>query len=306
NPDLSFQQGDTLEIAEITWKKMLEKMKGPLCVEKKVKFASPNYSKENYLATFSPQRHLTPEQIFWSLDIQEHFEGIQTALVKEVKEIKEIFEQMESKVEQNAVDKQCADIERKNLLIENENLIADCLSHELLYSVMNDVNIVSRFFEMHDAYIVKQARCLELKDEISKLKHKIQKDDHSEMIKCFSNLEIKGKMQCVTMDTVKPKVTSPCMYVIDVESIPPRNRNNREVHLDYLKHLKESVETLREIVKEAKIETPLDNALVNACFYTKRYRELLEYVIGTYPKELSKRDKKVAPTPLNRKKASDF
>nr|GFA64649.1 hypothetical protein [Tanacetum cinerariifolium] len=85
--------------------------------------------------------------------------------------------------------KQYANIERKNLLIENENLIADCLSNELLYSVMKDVNAVSRFFEMHDAYTVEQARCMDLEAEISKLKHKIQKDDHSEMIKCFSNLE---------------------------------------------------------------------------------------------------------------------
>ncbi|GKA12526.1 hypothetical protein Tco_0692072, partial [Tanacetum coccineum] len=35
-----------------------------------------------------------------------------------------------------------------------------------------------------------QARCLELEAEISKLKHMIEKDDHSEMIKRFSNLEI--------------------------------------------------------------------------------------------------------------------
>ncbi|GJW13004.1 hypothetical protein Tco_0017137 [Tanacetum coccineum] len=154
---------DTLELAEITRKRMLEKVKIPLCVEKKVKIAPPDYSKEKYLATFTPQRHLTPKQIFWSSDIQ---------------------------VEQNDVDKQCADIERKNRLIENKNLIAACLSNELLYSVMNDVNIVSRFSEMHDAYIVEQARCLELEAEISKLKHKIQKVDHSEMIKRFFNLEI--------------------------------------------------------------------------------------------------------------------
>ncbi|GJV84327.1 hypothetical protein Tco_1524225 [Tanacetum coccineum] len=38
-----------------------------------------------------------------------------------------------------------------------------------------------------------------------------------------------------------------------VEANSPRNRNNREVHLDYLKHLKESVETFREIVEEAKV-----------------------------------------------------
>ncbi|GJW53676.1 retrovirus-related pol polyprotein from transposon TNT 1-94 [Tanacetum coccineum] len=104
------------------------------------------------------------------------------------------------------------------------------------------------------------------------------------------------------MLVVKVNVLAPGMYAIGVEPIPPRNRNNREVHLDYLKHLKESVETLREIVEEARIEKPLDNALGNACFYTKRSQELLEYVIGTCLKEFNKRDKKVSTTPLNRKK----
>ncbi|GKA13452.1 hypothetical protein Tco_0693098 [Tanacetum coccineum] len=113
-------------------------------------------------------------------------------------------------------------------------------------------------------------------------------------------------MKCVTMDSVKAKVIDPGMYAIDVEPIPPRNRNNREVHLDYLKHLKESVETLREIVKEARLEKPLDNALGNACFYTKRFQVLLEYVIGTCPKEFNKRDKKIATTLLNRKKQVTF
>nr|GEU70399.1 hypothetical protein [Tanacetum cinerariifolium] len=42
------------------------------------------------------------------------------------------------------------------------------------------------------------------------------------------------------------------MYAIDVEPIPSRLRNNWKVHLDYLKHPKENVATLHEIVKEAK------------------------------------------------------
>ncbi|GKC58676.1 hypothetical protein Tco_1086274, partial [Tanacetum coccineum] len=280
----------------------------------------------------------------------EHFEGIQKALTKELKEMKEIFEQIEAKVDQNVVDKQCVDIKRKNLLIQNENLIANWLFNEVLYSVMNDGNTVSKFFEMDDAYTVEQARCLELEVELSKLKHKIQKDDHKKVttlqeqnahfraenenvkqhykelydsikITCAKTIEkrtsllteneklkaqLKGKIQCVTMPVVKAKVLSPRMYAIDVETISPQNRNKREVHLDYLKHLKESIETLREIVEEARIEKPLDNALGNAFFYTKRSQELLECVIGTCPKEFNQRDKKVATTPLNRKKQVPF
>ncbi|GJX95816.1 retrovirus-related pol polyprotein from transposon TNT 1-94 [Tanacetum coccineum] len=61
---------DTCEIAGITRKRMLLKMQSPLCVENKVWIAPPppDYSKENLLATFAPQRNLTPEQIFWSID----------------------------------------------------------------------------------------------------------------------------------------------------------------------------------------------------------------------------------------------
>ncbi|GKD54427.1 hypothetical protein Tco_1287814 [Tanacetum coccineum] len=59
-PTVMHDSEDTLKLAKITRKRMIEKVKSPLCVEKKVKIAPPDYSKENYLATFTPQRHLTP------------------------------------------------------------------------------------------------------------------------------------------------------------------------------------------------------------------------------------------------------
>ncbi|GJW40878.1 hypothetical protein Tco_0066723 [Tanacetum coccineum] len=49
--------------------KCMIKMKAKACVENKVNLTPPNYSKENFLATFSPQKQLTPEQLFWSQDI---------------------------------------------------------------------------------------------------------------------------------------------------------------------------------------------------------------------------------------------
>ncbi|GKB03970.1 hypothetical protein Tco_0832113, partial [Tanacetum coccineum] len=83
------------------------------------------------------------------------------------------------------------------------------------------------------------------------------------------------------------KVLASGKYVIDVDPISSRNKNNREVHLVYPKHLKESVETLCEIIEEAKVERPLDRSLASACLYTKHSQELLEYVIGTCPKDLN-------------------
>ncbi|GJT09811.1 integrase, catalytic region, zinc finger, CCHC-type containing protein [Tanacetum coccineum] len=284
-PALVHNTEDTLEIAEITRRKMNDKMKDPECVTHKVKIAPPDYSKENYLATFTPQKQLTPEQIFWSQDLikmkeealkkqttasrpikaltvyppntpatlvprvlptksqvkinifaliqlflefektckkritptgltegergfeqtkecyltevipffktlKEHFEGIQKALTKEIKEMKDIFEELEAEVDQNVVNRKHDEIEQKNLLIANDNLIVDCLSKEVFYIATNSELTVSRFTEMHEAHTIVQTRCLELEAELSKLRDKVQKDDHTELVKRFSNLEV--------------------------------------------------------------------------------------------------------------------
>nr|GEZ08278.1 hypothetical protein [Tanacetum cinerariifolium] len=60
---------DTLKMAEITKKKMNAKMNGPECVTRKVKIAPHDHSKENFLATFTSQKQLTPKKIFWSNDL---------------------------------------------------------------------------------------------------------------------------------------------------------------------------------------------------------------------------------------------
>ncbi|GJY81665.1 retrovirus-related pol polyprotein from transposon TNT 1-94 [Tanacetum coccineum] len=75
---------------------------------------------------------------------------------------------------------------------------------------------------------------------------------------------IRRQMKVCTKVLAKSKVLAPRMNAIDVEPIPPRLKNKRSAHLDYINHLKESVETVREIVKEARIVKPLDSALPSA------------------------------------------
>nr|GEU37423.1 copia protein [Tanacetum cinerariifolium] len=95
----------------------------------------------------------------------------------------------------------CDKIERKNLLIANDNLIVDCLSKEVFFIATNSERTVSGFTEIHDAYTLVQARCLELEADFSTLKDKIQKDDHNELVKRFSNLEKFGMDSCDLVDT---------------------------------------------------------------------------------------------------------
>nr|GFC01798.1 hypothetical protein [Tanacetum cinerariifolium] len=101
---------------------------------------------------------------------------------------------------------------------------------------------------------------------------------------------------------VQPSVLTRTKHAVDVELIVPCLRNNRDAHIDYLRHLKESVETIRDIVKEAKVVRPLDRSIVSACRYTQHSQELLEYAIGTCPQGSQQRAKQLVHTPLIKKK----
>nr|GEZ14561.1 retrovirus-related Pol polyprotein from transposon TNT 1-94 [Tanacetum cinerariifolium] len=59
------------------------------------------------------------------------------ALTTEIKEMKAIFDELEAEVDQNTVNRKCDEIERKNLLIGNDTLIANCFSKEVFYIAMN-------------------------------------------------------------------------------------------------------------------------------------------------------------------------
>ncbi|GJX27112.1 hypothetical protein Tco_0233408, partial [Tanacetum coccineum] len=436
--------------AEITRRKMNDKIKDPECVTYKVKIAPLDYSKENYLATFTPKKQLTPEQIVWSQDLikmkeealkrqttasrpikalmvyppntpatlvpkktckkritpigltegergfeqtkecyltevipffktlKEHFKGIQKALTKETKEMKDIFEELEAEVDQNVVNRKHDEIEQKNLLFANDNLIADCLSKKVFYIATNSeltvpkddhTELVKHFSNLEVNHLNLQLKYQNLKESfgndpsppardtpnfdsvfaIEKIKDSIQgkdnaikklrmqisqlKETRSEVDRTLDfrtldfqitqltekvtvlqeqnelfkgenekvkqhykelydsikityanhieqtttllteNENLKAKihenLKCNTMESVKPRVLAPGKYAIDVEPIPPHNRNNREVYLHYLKHLKESVETIRKIVEEAKVERPLDRSLASTFLYTK-------------------------------------
>ncbi|GKE36172.1 hypothetical protein Tco_1455494, partial [Tanacetum coccineum] len=81
------------------------------------------------------------------------------------------------------------------------------------------------------------------------------------------------KESCVTSDSVKPKVLAPGMYAIDVKPIPNPLKNNRSAHLNYISHLKESVENRVNSSTEASGSTPRSNTKkIGSCLLRLRIR----------------------------------
>ncbi|GJR70096.1 integrase, catalytic region, zinc finger, CCHC-type containing protein [Tanacetum coccineum] len=99
---------------------------------------------------------------------------------------------------------------------------------------------------------------------------------------------------------------APGMFKLDLEPLPPRLLQNREVHIDYLRNTQEQANILREIVEQAKAKQPLDSELDLACKYATRIQELLVYVQDTCPNAITPSAKKVTVKPMNNVKKVRF
>ncbi|GJS32299.1 retrovirus-related pol polyprotein from transposon TNT 1-94 [Tanacetum coccineum] len=95
---------------------------------------------------------------------------------------------------------------------------------------------------------------------------------------------------------------APRMYKLDPVTLAPKDKNNRETHIYYLKHTMEQAAILREIVEQSKLLNPLDSASYSAYKYVKLIQELLRYVRETCPDIHKPSEKLVALTPINKKK----
>nr|GEY28979.1 hypothetical protein [Tanacetum cinerariifolium] len=331
------------------------------------------------------------------LDMKSLKEKVKDMLLKQDQSLQTVHMLCRPKPYYNELNKKHDAIERKNLLIANDNLIAECLSKEVFSVATHSELNVARFTEMHVANNIVEARCLELEAELANLRDKSHHDNPKELINNFSKLEVNhlnlqlkyqilkesignnpptsdkdtpnfdsvfviGKIQASlqgkdnvirqlkkqTPNYKRPVVTltvplkaendkikqhykelydsikiTRAKHLEQVAALTTKNvnlkaqilekvimsvriRNNRDAHLNYLRHLKESVETIHDIVEEAKVVRPLDRSIVSACRYTKHSQELLEYAIGTCPQGSQQRDKQLANIPLIRKKQVTF
>nr|GEU96452.1 hypothetical protein [Tanacetum cinerariifolium] len=110
--------------------------------------------------------------------------------------------------------------------------VTDLQAQNSLFRAKND-KIKQHYKELYDSIKITRAKHL---DQVTKLTTK--------------NVNLKTS---VSKDTVNPQVSARDKHAIDVEPIIPRLRHNRDTHLDYLRRLKESVETICDILEDAKL-----------------------------------------------------
>ncbi|GJW70543.1 hypothetical protein Tco_0127460 [Tanacetum coccineum] len=125
-------------------------------------------------------------------------------ILNEVTEVQIVFNQMEAAVQQYFVDKQCFEIQKKQFLIENDRLLDQIISQDIVNIVVNsslDINTsvnVNSSAAMNDSvnYVENCNKCLELEAELIKQHNMVEKDEYNRLSKSFSKLE----QHCISLE----------------------------------------------------------------------------------------------------------
>ncbi|GJZ44695.1 retrovirus-related pol polyprotein from transposon TNT 1-94 [Tanacetum coccineum] len=113
---------------------------------------------------------------------------------------------MEAAVQQYFIDIQCFEIQKKQFLIENNRLLEQIISQDILNIVVNssvDMNTsvnVNSSVAMNDSvnYVEMCNKCLELEAELIKQHNMVEKDEYNKLSKRFYELE----QHCISLEIV--------------------------------------------------------------------------------------------------------
>nr|GFC86743.1 hypothetical protein [Tanacetum cinerariifolium] len=196
-------------------------------------------------------------------------------------------------------------IDQKNLLIANDNLIAECLSKEVFSMVTKSELNEARFAKMHVANTSVEARCLALEAELDTLRNKSHQENQGELIKHFSKLEVNHLNLQLKYQNLKDSIgnhpPSPDKNTLDFDSVFVIGKMQAFLQGkdNVIRQLKKQISQLQ--VTNSDTECTVKVRTTNSQL-TKHSQELLEYAIGTCLPCSQPRAKQLAHTPLIRKK----
>ncbi|GKA62785.1 hypothetical protein Tco_0762304 [Tanacetum coccineum] len=131
-----------------------------------------------------------------------------------------------------------------DLLKNHSQLEKHCISLEVSMQLKEEV------FENDETCVTQNAVEIQEYFEINDLKVRLQDKD-------TTICKLKDTIKSLTKNTKEENVNhDKCMFKLDLVPLPPRLLQNREVHIDYLRHTQEQANTLREIIRASHAITP--------------------------------------------------
>nr|GEW02580.1 hypothetical protein [Tanacetum cinerariifolium] len=153
-----------------------------------------------------------------------------------IKKLKERIKSLSRNIKEDKVKKE---------LEETETIHIE-LDHRVTKLIAENEHLKQTYERLYDSI---KSSCIRSKEQFTALKENLRK--------------LKGKN--VVDEAVISHPIHPELLKVNVPPLPPKLRNNRTVHSDYIRHTQEETVTLREIVEQGRSLNPLNNSLDYAC-----------------------------------------
>ncbi|GJW62955.1 putative ribonuclease H-like domain-containing protein [Tanacetum coccineum] len=195
---------------------------------------------------------------------------------------------------QSSVDKECLEIAKKELILENESTLPKN----------------SYFFENNDLKAQlqdKDTTICKLKEIIKSMREKSKEEnvnyDYCEIE--TKNVELENRKEIVDIVAQTPSAYTivPGMFKLDLEPLAPRLLQNREAHIDYLKYTQEQADILRGTVESSTTSnsnTPMLSPAGLKCSTSNYESEL----IGTDKSKITRKQSKASKPGHENQKSS--
>ncbi|GJS55460.1 retrovirus-related pol polyprotein from transposon TNT 1-94 [Tanacetum coccineum] len=176
---------EKLILEEVSQSKMLAKQNDPISIEHKINVSPPNYVELNQLSEdfgkcFVPQQELSAEQAFW----------LQTSHSNsDQSDISPVKIEAPRELPKCSVDKQCFKIHKKELFLDNDQLLHQIMSQDVMLCVMNSTAAFGDFMNLGMKISDSYNKCLDLEAELVNWKNMVERDVYTDLLNRFARLE---------------------------------------------------------------------------------------------------------------------
>nr|GEW25134.1 retrovirus-related Pol polyprotein from transposon TNT 1-94 [Tanacetum cinerariifolium] len=162
---------------------------------KPIDYVKLNKLYEDFRKRFVPQQELSADEALWyhMVNPSTKSSDILPVKIEAPKELpKTVFDQMDAAVQQPLVDKQCLENAKKDLFLENDRLLHQIMSHDVLLTVMNSMSLIDKSMNVERKRNESCDKCFNLEAELLK-----SQNAHNDLLKRCSQLE----KYCISLES---------------------------------------------------------------------------------------------------------
>ncbi|GKF78238.1 hypothetical protein Tco_0230708, partial [Tanacetum coccineum] len=168
-------------------------------------------------------------------------------------EVQIVFDQMEAVVQQSSVDKHCLKIAKKELLLENDQLLQQNMSQDVLLIVMNSMSLNGEYVNMERKRNESCDKCFNLDAELLKSQNVHNKDKDTTICKLkeiIKSMREKSKEENVNYDYCEIETKN-----VELENSVAKLLSKNKHFCKEINHVKQVFKDQFDSIKKTRVRT---------------------------------------------------